>query len=69
MQGTVFVRPGSALVASGVRVIGNVQAENAARVDVVEGSRVGGSIQVKQGGRARVTGSTVVGDIQYDANR
>ena len=46
-----------------------MQAENAAKVDVVGGSRVGGSIQVKQGGCAKVTDTAVTGDIQYDANR
>lgn len=69
VKGTITVQAGASLVATGVRVIGNVQAENAARVVVGGSSRVGGSVQVKQGGAAAVTGSTVTGDIQYDKNR
>jgi hypothetical protein len=69
VKGTVKVERGATLVASSVRVVGNVQAENAARVIVREGSRVGGSVQVVQGGAARVTGSAVNGDILYDENR
>ena len=33
-----------------------------------QGSRIGGSIQVKQGGSAAVLASHINGDIQYDAN-
>jgi hypothetical protein len=36
---------------------------------VVEGSRVGGSVQVVQGGGATVSDSRVNGDILYDDNR
>lgn len=57
------------LYARGIRVIGNVQAEGAARVNVVSSSRVGGSVQAKQGGAAKVLDSRIVGDIQYDDNR
>jgi hypothetical protein len=49
-------------------VIGNVQAENANFVRVLEGSRVGGSVQVKQGGGATVSDSRVDSDIQYTQN-
>jgi hypothetical protein len=31
-------------------------------------SRVGGSVQVVQGGRARVAGSRITGDVLYDEN-
>jgi hypothetical protein len=51
-----------------VRVVGNVQAEGARNVVVRDRSRVGGSVQVKQGGKATVLRSRVNGDIQYDAN-
>jgi hypothetical protein len=69
VKGMITVQRGATLVASGIRVTGNVQAENAARVVVKRSSRIGGSVQVKQGGGASVTGSRVTGDIQYDANR
>ena len=68
VQGTVKVERAATLGARAVRVIGNVQAENARRVNVIRGSRVGGSIQIKQGGAARVLDSRVNADIQYDAN-
>jgi hypothetical protein len=50
-----------------VRVVGNVQAENAERV-VLESSEIGGSVQVKQGGGAEVTESRITGDVQLDEN-
>ncbi|MGH9334009.1 MAG: hypothetical protein ACRD21_09685, partial [Vicinamibacteria bacterium] len=43
--------------------------ENARLVVVAEGSRVGGSVQVVQGGGATVSDSNVNGDILYDDNR
>src|SRR3712207_3461874 len=69
VQGTVKVESRATLVASAIRVIGNVQAENAARVVVRDGSSVGGSQQVVQGGAARVVGSSVNGDILVEIGR
>jgi hypothetical protein len=69
VKGTIKVQRGGTLVANGVRVIGNVQAEGARNVVVRRSSRVGGSVQAKQGGRASVLGSRITGDIQYDSNR
>ena len=77
VKGTVKVEANATLVARGVRVIGNVQAENAARVDVlnrrlsdgtVQRSRVGGSIQIKQGGSANISNVLVTADIQFESN-
>jgi hypothetical protein len=68
VKGTVKIESRATLVASAIRVVGNVQAENAARVVVRDGSRVGGSVQIVQGGAARVVGSAVNGDILYDDN-
>jgi hypothetical protein len=68
VKGTITVKRGATLVANGVRVVGNVQGENARNVVVQRKSRVGGSVQVKQGRRATVRGTRVTGDIQYDAN-
>ena len=68
VQGTVKVERAATLGARRVRVIGNVQAENARRVNVIRGSRIGGSVQVKQGGAASVLDSHVNTDIQLDAN-
>jgi hypothetical protein len=68
VQGTLQVARDATLRARRVRVIGNVQGENARRVNVIR-SRVGGSVQVKQGGAASVRRSVITHDIQYDANR
>jgi hypothetical protein len=68
-KGTVKVSRSAQLSARGVIVIGNVQAEGAANVNVHDGSRIGGSIQVKQGTSATVANSHVNGDILYDTNR
>jgi hypothetical protein len=67
-KGTVKVERGATLRANNVRVNGNVQGEGARRVDVVGGSRVGGSVQVVQGGAATVADSVITADILYDAN-
>jgi hypothetical protein len=68
VKGTITVKADATLRARGVRVVGNVQAENARMVVVNGASRVGGSVQVKQGGAAKVLSSRIRGDIQYDAN-
>jgi hypothetical protein len=69
VKGTVKVERAATLYARNVRVVGNVQGENAKRVNVTRGSRVGGSVQVKQGGAASVWDSFVTFDVQYDSNR
>lgn len=68
VQGTVYVGTNATLTARKVMVIGNIQAENAKQVNVLEGSRVGGSVQVVQGGGASVNDSFVDADIQYTSN-
>jgi hypothetical protein len=50
-------------------VIGNVQAENAARVEVLPGSVVSGSIQIVQSGAARIDSVQIAGDLYFDTNR
>ena len=59
VQGTIKVQRNAALNAAAVRVIGNVQGENARNVVVRGGSRVGGSVQVVQGQAATVRDSVV----------
>ena len=66
VKGTVKVERGATLKAFGIRVIGNVQAENARNVVVREGSRIGGSVQIVQGGAAQVLGNRINGDILFD---
>ena len=69
VKGTAKVERGATLFARNVRVIGNVQGENARRVNVVAGSRVGGSIQVVQGRAGVVRRTTVNADILFDEQR
>ena len=68
VKGNITVEYGSTLKARRVVVIGNVQAENSKLVQVLENSRVGGSVQLKQGRAASVNDSHVDGDIQYESN-
>ena len=68
VKGTVKVETNAVLTANDVVVIGNVQGENARNVRILETSRVGGSVQVVQGGGATVADSRVNGDILYDEN-
>jgi hypothetical protein len=66
VKGTVKVEQGATLKAFGIRVIGNVQAENARTVIVREGSRIGGSVQIVQGGAARILANRINGDVLFD---
>jgi hypothetical protein len=66
VKGTIKVSRNARLEAINVKVIGNVQGENARNVIVRGGSRVGGSVQIVQGASARVAYSRVNGDILFD---
>jgi hypothetical protein len=66
VEGTVKVGRDATLRARGIDVIGNVQAEDARKVVVRGGSTVGGSIQIVQGGNAKILKSTISGDILFD---
>jgi hypothetical protein len=68
VKGTIKVARDATLHASAVRVIGNVQAENHRYVAVTDGSRVNGSLQVKQGGGANVDRSIFGSDVQFFTN-
>ena len=68
VKGTVKVETDATLRAEDVIVIGNVQGENARNVMVLDGSRVGGSVQVVQGRSATVSDSRINGNILYDEN-
>jgi hypothetical protein len=65
VEGTIKVERDATLKAFGIRVIGNVQAEDARKVVVRNGS-VGGSVQIVQGGAARILGTRITGDILFD---
>lgn len=68
VKGTVKIETNAVLRAEDVFVIGNVQGENARNVMVIDGSRIGGDVQVVQGGRATVADSRIGGNILYDSN-
>lgn len=67
-KGTVKVANGASLVANGVQVNGNIQAEGAYSVVVRRNSFVGGSIQLKQGGGATISATRINGDLQLEEN-
>lgn len=69
VKGTIKIERDATLTASRVVVIGNVQAENARSVSIGGSSRVGGSVQLKQGGGATIANSSVDGSIQLESNR
>lgn len=73
VRGTVKVERGASLIATNVRIVGNVQSEGHRRVEL-RTSRVGGSVQLVQGGvtgvrTAVVYRNRVNGDIQLFSNR
>jgi hypothetical protein len=71
VQGTIKVENGATLVANGVRVIGNVQSEGFRSITLREGSRVGGSVQLKNGldgGTGKVIKTRINGDLQFETN-
>lgn len=68
VKGTIKVESNARLYAKGVRVVGNIQAENAKLVNVLANSVVGGSIQIKQSGSAKINRVNVTGDILFDDN-
>jgi hypothetical protein len=68
VKGGIVVNRNATLKAIGAKVNGNIQAEGAALVDVNSSATVGGSIQVKQGNRARVVSTRIKGDLQFESN-
>jgi hypothetical protein len=68
VKGTIKVENNAKLYAKGVHVVGNVQAENAKVVNVTAKSVVGGSVQIKQSGSAKISKVKITGDILFDDN-
>jgi cytoskeletal protein CcmA (bactofilin family) len=66
VKGTIKVQRAATLKAYDIRVVGNIQAENARNVVVRAGSRIGGSVQIVQGGAARIVRNRINGDILFD---
>ncbi len=68
VDGNIFVENNAQLLADDVHVGGNIQAENAAKVNVYPGSFVGGSIQIVQSGEAAIQGVEIDSDLFFDDN-
>jgi hypothetical protein len=68
VMGTITVETGASLTATQVTVGGNIQAEGAQVVNLLNGSAISGSIQIKLSGAARVDEVRVNGDIQFESN-
>ncbi len=68
VKGTIYVGINATLTAWNIIVIGNVHAENSKQVNVLEGSRIGGSVQVALGGGSSVNDSFIDADLQYGGN-
>lgn len=66
--GTIQIAANATISARKTVVIGNVQAENAQQVNVLENSRIGGSVQIKQGGGVLISDSTIDSDVQFESN-
>lgn len=73
VKGNIIVNKGATLIARGVIVDGNIQSEGHARVSVIKStlraSRVGGSVQIKQGKNANVLDTTINGSLQVEQNQ
>ena len=71
VEGTIKVENNAKLTANGVRVIGNIQSEGFQAIAVKKGSKVGGSVQLKngqEGGSGKVASTRINGDLQFEAN-
>lgn len=68
VNGNVFVEQSASLEANGARIGGSIQSEGYRSVLVQADTRVTGSIQLKKGGIATVTNTTVNGDVQFEEN-
>ena len=69
LKGTLKVGTNATLIAQGVRINGNLQAEGSTAVTVSGASLIGGSVQIKQGRSAAITGARITGDLQFDEMR
>ncbi len=67
-NGSVVVGTGSTLVANSVSMNGNLQAEGSRSVELRGLSTVGGSVQIVQGGGARIDNGSINGDLLFDSN-
>ena len=67
VKGTLTVGRGAQVFADNSRIIGNVQGEGFRNVTVHD-SRIGGSVQVVQGGLVDIRRNRINGDVLFDEN-
>ncbi len=68
LNGSLVVGRGAQVQANSVSINGNIQAEGAAFVGVGGYSSVGGSVQIVQGGGAKIERARIKGDLYFDSN-
>ncbi|MBW1819660.1 MAG: PASTA domain-containing protein, partial [Deltaproteobacteria bacterium] len=71
VRGNVTVQTGGELSARGAQIAGNVQAEEALRVELIEGTWVDGDVQIKLSrdkGEIRILDATIGGNLQLEDN-
>lgn len=68
VNGTLTVEPNATLLATAVQVTGNLQADQAADVQLVGSSVIGGNIQIKQSRTAYITQTQIKGNVQLLQN-
>lgn len=66
VNGNVSVGRGATLIARGVFVDGDIEAESASSVEVTGRSNIGGNIQLQQGGSSTVRDSRIDGDLEWE---
>lgn len=69
VNGNVSIGPDGTLVARGVAVDGDVEAERARAVEITSGSSIGGNVQLQEGGSATLSGTDVDGDVEWEGQR
>ncbi len=68
VQGNILVERSASLNARNTRVNGSIHSEGYNEIIIQGGTRVTGSIQLKQGNTATITSSTINGDVQFEEN-
>jgi hypothetical protein len=66
VDGNVSVGHGATLIARGVSVNGDVEAEGATAVNITDGSKIEGNLQLEQGGSSSVSDTHIDGDLKWE---
>jgi hypothetical protein len=68
VKGAITVESGATVTATRIVVIGNLTADDARSVTITRKSRIGGSIEILQGKRAKVADSEIDGSMRFEKN-